>query len=152
MFENVKSSEELQKFITGNGGGNGVAVMLSGGIVQKYKVKSFYTVCTGDSFIVVGVELDAPKSVLMNITAAHGGLKNGDRYWVSPSVVYRNKGECARGNAWNRIHHYEDKIASKTEELKTLDSNRSAIESEMEDAARKKDGLLVEFRKNKWFR
>lgn len=130
--------------------GRGFAVMCPNGAVMKFKVKAFRVVYDADGRHVEGVELDMAECMAMGFSSEWVIRENG-HCWFRPEYLYRNKGDCARGEA--------DRV------LDAIVHMKEAAESEkmeLEDKAlRKKDEIRVfrdklermedEYRKRKWW-
>lgn len=151
MFEDVKDIETLQKIIRGNGEGTGVAIMCPGEIIQKFKVKAFSIICTEDKVQIKGVKLIIPNSIAMSAEAIGDAFIEDKSYWFKPEKVYRNKGDCARANAEEKLAHLEEKIKQGVDLLNSLDLG-SVVNQSMMKLYGKKEELLNEFRKKKWFK
>ena len=132
--------------------GRGVAVMCPDGLVRKYKiigVRMHYGV-SGER--IEGVELDMP-SFMANqfFVDGIGVVKDGCHLWLSTSHLYRNKGECARANARERIGHVERKIVCAMAELERIGRERDDKTLELLQLEKSRGDLTSSYEKKKWF-
>lgn len=152
MFEKVESLKVLQQIIRGNGGGTGVAVRVAGDEIRKFKIKEFKICCMDEEVVVEGICLDMPKSHLMTLEALHEAFVSDGKYWVKPSFVYRNKGDCARALANSRISHLAEKIDAGEKRYAQL-MHEAIIEHKSNAMLHDRmDSMMSELRKTKWFR
>jgi len=152
MFEELTDIERIRKVVRGNGGGTGVAVWCPGEETRKFKIRRLDVHMEADSARIVGVELDMPKSIAMSLEALKDARLDGETYWVKPEKVYRNKGDCARAVAKERIHHVKEKVKREIEKIDSLDSSLSGLKTELDYQQNRLDRMMAGYNGKKWFR
>lgn len=131
--------------------GRGFAVMCPDGIVRKFRAKAFMTVCDGDGERVEGVELDMPEFMAMGFSGSVAS-RDGARRWFRPEFLYRNKGDCARGEADRRMREMASLLDGLVAERKEQDKKMNELDDRIGRMRDRIDAFAEECSGSKWWR
>ncbi len=98
-----------------------------------------------------GVELDMPEWMANQFTDGISVKKDGCHFWMNPSLLYRNKGECARAKARENIGYVNAKIENMEQELESLSKSRDEKTFELLQLEKRRSELVSSYGKEKWF-
>lgn len=130
--------------------GRGFAVMCPDGIVRKFRAKAFMTVCDGNGERVEGVELDMPECMAMGFSGTKAS-RDGAQRWFSPEFLYRNKGDCARGDANRRMREMSSSLEGLMTERKALDKRMNELDGMIGRMRDRIDAFAEECSGSKWW-
>ena len=131
--------------------GHGYAVRCMDGRICKFKAKAVKVVYGVLGPEVTGIELDMP-SYVRNQFPKSFFVKDGDHYWMHPVFLYRNKGDCARAEAKERLSELESRLLEAEQGAKSHADMAKSMERRAAEAKDKLDKAGEEFRKMKWWR
>lgn len=132
--------------------GRGVAVLCPDGLVRKYKIAGVRINCDASGERIDGIELDMPGWMSSQFYVdGINVVKDGCHLWLSPSLLHRNKGECARANARERIGRVERKIECAEAELERIGRERDDKTLELLRLEKSRGDLASSYEKKKWF-
>ena len=131
--------------------GHGYAVRCMDGRIRKFKVKAVNVVYGENGPVVAGVELDMPDYVRVQFPKCMFTEYAG-HYWINPVFLYRNKGDCARVEAKERLTELESRVLEAEQGAKFHADMANRMELRVDEARDKLDQAMEAFLKTKWWK
>lgn len=131
--------------------GHGYAIRCMNGRICKFKVRAVDVIYGENGPAVKGIELDMPDYVRIQFPKCMF-TEHAGHYWINPVFLYRNKGDCARAEAKERLAKLESRLLEAEQDAKSHTDMAKCMERRAAEAKDNLDKAGEEFRKMKWWR